>query len=113
MRAKKVSTDAGKSSRQSDHNLTQVSLTCSHTAALVPVPTSRVNCTASSCSRRVHLRAGCPGCWLAVARTAATSADMQYRCALTSKHAPTSHPPSAPPPLRTARTFSGDVVALH
>ena len=53
MRAKKVSTDAGKSSRQGDHNFTQVSLTCSHAAALVPVPTSHVSRTILRSSRRV------------------------------------------------------------
>ena len=67
-----MSTDAGKSSRQSDHNFTQVSLTCSHTAALVPVPTSRVSCTISRCSRRVNRRAGCPGYWLAGAHPTTT-----------------------------------------
>ena len=59
-----MSTTAAQNSRSSDPNLTQASLTCSHTAALVPLPTSHVNCTASSYGRRVHRRTGHAGCWM-------------------------------------------------
>ena len=61
-------TNAGESSRPSDHNFKQVSLTCWHTTALMPMPTSNVSRTVSHCSLRVHRHAGRPGCWIAVVK---------------------------------------------
>ena len=68
VRANKVSTNAGESRRPSDHNFKQVSLTCWHTAVLMPMPTSHVSRTVSHCSLRVHRHAGRPGCWIAVVK---------------------------------------------
>ena len=113
MRAKKVSTDAGKSSRQGDHNFTQVSLTCSHTAALVPVPTSRVSRTISRSSRRVHRRAGCPRLLASRCSPDDHIVLICNRCALTSQHAPTRCQLSLLRPVRTARAFPGDGVAVN
>ena len=63
-----MSTNAGESSRPSDHNFKQVSLTCWHTTALMSMPTSNVSRTVSHCSLRVHRRADRPGCWIAVVK---------------------------------------------
>ena len=111
-RAKKVSTDAGKSSRQGDHNFTQVSLTCSHTAALVPVPTSHVRRTILHSSRRVHRRAGCPGLLASRCSPDGHIGLICNRCALTSQHAPTRCHLSLLGPLKTARLCPGDGIAV-
>ena len=108
-----MSTDAGKSSRQGDHNFTQVSLTCSHTAALVPVPTSRVSRTISRSSRRVHRRAGCPRLLASRCSPDDHIVLICNRCALTSQHAPTRCQLSLLRPVRTARAFPGDGVAVN
>ena len=108
-----MSTDAGKSSRQGDHNFTQVSLTCSHTAALVHVPTSRVSRTISRSSRRVNRRAGCPRLLASRCSPDDHIVLICNRCALTSQHAPTRCQLSLLRPVRTARAFTGDGVAVN
>ena len=108
-----MSTDAGKSSRQGDHNFTQVSLTCSHTAALVPVPTSRVSRTISRSSRRVNRRAGCPRLLASRCSPDDHIVLICNRCALTSQHAPTRCHLSLLRPLKTARLFPGDGIAVN
>ena len=63
-----MSTTAGKSHRSSDHNFNQVIMTCWHTTALMPMPTSHVSRTVSHRSLHVHRCTGRPGCWIAVVK---------------------------------------------
>ena len=93
VRAKKVSTNAGESSRPSDHNFKQVSLTCWHTTALMSMPTSNVSRTVSHCSLRVAPPRR-PSRLLDSRRQ--VRGPHQRRCAQRSQHAPTRRHPSAP-----------------